>query len=132
MPNLFKRWDGSAWITIFDDTRAVAVLSLTTNWGAYGAPYDTPKVNLVGGRAYLAGSIKNNTGSAFTTGTIATVPSGFRPLFTQTLIALCSAAAGTCRLDVSAAGAVTLNAAPAVSIANLGWISFSGLNWSIS
>ena len=119
MPNLFKRWDGSNWITIFDDTRSVAVLSLTTNWGAYGSGYDTPKVNLVGGRAYLSGLIKNNTGTTFASGAIATVPALYKPLFLQAFSAMCSNPAGCCRIDVNnTTGAITLNALPAVTVLN--------------
>lgn len=132
MPNILKRYDGSTWVTILDDTRDNTLLVFATDWSNFGAPFATCKVHLVGGRAYLNGLIRFAGTGPFTSGTIATLPVGFRPVEQQIFSTLCSGATGICRVDATPSGFISLSSTPAASIPTLGWITLSGLNYPIS
>lgn len=79
-------------------------------WSAYASGYDTPQYRLeAGGVVRLKGLIKNTTTSQ--TGTMFTLPVGFRPLADKIFIALSSAVgtSGATRINVTAAGNVDAN-----------------------
>lgn len=92
-------------------------------WEQYPSYHDI-EVTKVGPIVVSSGLIRLKTGQiAWTTGTFATIPSGYRPLVGGLYWTLSTP--GGCRVDVSSAGAMTLNAAPAVSIAALQWITIN-------
>jgi len=101
--------------------------SFATNWSDYGSPFEVGGYRMEAGNIVrLRGLIRHTTSSA--TGTMFTLPSGFRPANTH-LFTVTSAATinGSSRVDVDSSGNVTVithNANGGSSYVSLAEISF--------
>lgn len=106
----------------------VTTVAPSTGWQHYGGSYGQVRVVRAGKMVNLAGLIQATV--AATTGTMATVPTGFRPI--QQILAGQLTSPGTlARVDITTAGAVVLNAIPAVSIPINGWVALNA-SWPIA
>lgn len=112
--------------TIMPQT-AVAV-SFAANWADYGGGYAPCSVSRSGNLVVMTGLAKRSV-STYTTGTVATVPAGYRPDGTVVFAVQSNNAANSViRLDVLASGVV--QAGGTVSITSDGFISFA-VSWLI-
>jgi len=104
-----------------------ATPTLPAGWEIYAGGYAPPMVIKFGLIVVSQGLVKRSVGAAtFTSGTVATIPAGFRPtsgnhIFNQ--MASTTTAASPVRLDINTVGVVTLAASPAISLTPGNWIS---------
>jgi hypothetical protein len=105
-------------------------LTLATNWEHYPG-FQGGRVTKIGNLIVCEGLVRRIVGApVFTTGTIATVPVGYRPTAQSLFGVMNSSAVSVCRLDVTPAGAITLSSVPAVSLSAGSWVNLA-MTWML-
>lgn len=104
--------NNSAWVALHDPAAVTdwAALTLQNSWVSFGGAFATPSYRLINNVVYVKGGVKSGTTTAGTV--IATLPSGFRPAESRKIVTMITGSAlGS--LDVTSAGAITINVANA-------------------
>ena len=95
-----------------------------TNWEDNLGNFSPMKLVKFGPLVFCQGLVKRSTGApAFTTGLVATVPVGYRPTAGSMMYNQMTNTGVVARLDVTAAGAITVSGSPAVTINAGGWVT---------
>jgi hypothetical protein len=129
---LLGKEDLDAAIAAFPTTDGPVTVTTLNGWASYGGGYASPQVYRIGKVVHLAGLFRNGNAAAVTVGQIASVPAWANPNGAFLITGLLpSSTQPTCRLDLTTAGAININALPAVSIPAGQYIAVS-THWRIA
>lgn len=108
-----------------------AALTFNNSFANNAGSFAAAEVHRVGKHVWMTGLIKNNHATnSFSSGTMATVPSGYTP-YSQHVTTQVVQVGGLCRVDISVAGLVTLSTQIPVTLAPGQFISINA-HWPIT